>query len=143
LRETWTHQLPLAHQPDRVLARGLRRLRSRAQTTELGTDGQPHAIDTRGAINAGLFTTDVAGPVSGAGALIDKLAQSRTVEHCVAVQLSRFATRRNAAGPDDAPWVAQADAAMAAAQRDLKALVRAIALSNGFLYRRWPAADAP
>ena len=109
----------------------------RARTTELGTDGEHHALDTSGEIfGAGRNRTDIDGSFSNTYELLDRLAVSETVARCTAQQLARFALRRDAADGDDASSVETALVRMEQSGGDLRETLISLARSDAFLHRR-------
>ncbi len=83
-----------------------------------------------------LTRTDVDGPFTGAAELTERLVESPEVEACVARQWFRFAFGRRETDAD-ACTLASLDAAMEEPD-DLRALLFAIAVSDGFRHRIVP-----
>ncbi len=79
-------------------------------------------------------TLDADGPFDGAVELGAKLAQSQQVKQCVARQWFRFAVGRPD-GDEDACSLAKVDAALEAADGDMREIVVAIVQTEAFRYR--------
>jgi hypothetical protein len=108
----------------------------RFRTQQVGTDGNSYPIDQSGEIaGAGALASDVSGAFADGPAMIDALAGSATVAHCLERQLTRFALQREVA-EDDLPSLDAAYQKFDAHDRDLRTLVGLIASSDAFRYRR-------
>jgi hypothetical protein len=88
------------------------------------------AVDAKGE----LVETDVDGPFDGAVNLAQRLTQSEQVRDCVARHWFRYAVKRGEV--DDADSVNAAKAAFAKSDYDIRELMVAITLTDGFRYRK-------
>lgn len=96
-------------------------------------------VDTGGALR----TSDVAGPLADAVDLAHRLAESEQVADCFVRHWYRFARGRYESGADG-PALATARAAFLAADGDVRALMRSIAMHPDFRRRpATPAEEAP
>ena len=93
-------------------------------------------VDTSGEL---IGTADADGPLDGALALIDRLADSRQVHRCFATQWLRFALGRTEA-PEDQASLASIDQAFADSGLDIRELIVGLTVTDSFRYRRLPAA---
>jgi Protein of unknown function (DUF1592)/Protein of unknown function (DUF1588)/Protein of unknown function (DUF1585)/Protein of unknown function (DUF1587)/Protein of unknown function (DUF1595) len=93
-------------------------------------------VDTSGDVTAGVDTEgSVAGSFDGVRELASQLAQSAQVQRCYATQWFRYATRRDV-GDDDACTAERIANDFANSGRDIRELIVAVALSDGFRFRR-------
>ncbi len=88
-----------------------------------------------------LVSTDVDGPFDGGVELAQRLAHSALVQECVTRQWFRFAFGRGET-KDDACTMESLLGTFEESGHDVRVLLREIALSNAFKYRKGPADDA-
>jgi hypothetical protein len=93
------------------------------------------AVDATGE----LVETDVNGPFDGAVELANRLAGSDQVRDCVARHWFRFALKRGEV--DDSDSVNAAKAAFAKSDYDIRELMIAITLTDGFRYKKSEASQ--
>ncbi len=98
--------------------------RFRTEDNSLPIDDQGELTETR----------DIDGPFSGVPELADRLAQSKQVEECFAIQAFRYASGRGETSSDSCSLVELRDLFIASGG-NLKELPIAFAVSDGFIHR--------